>query len=322
MKYFIVLILVIFLSCENHKKLYITENDMKVFLEGNILKTEKMLEKYDINAVDSKGNTIILRYLIENRDENKLEYYKNLINKKIDINKPNNINTTLLSYSCENNKPKIIKLLFENNVKAEINDSFGNPVIYQCVLHVKDVSVLDLFFKNKNIDIHKEENKQNSLFKIALLTHNQNVIEYFLQKTDMKTVMSLYFKEITEYINKVSIENAKYFLDKIEDINITDNLNHNLLFFATENFDLELIEYLVEKRNININASNYYNKTILDSVINIKIITNKIDYSEGIDSVKYKELPNTKEKQKIIIIEYLKSKGAKRGCELRNEKSD
>ncbi len=313
MKYFIFLLLTIFLNCENRKELHINENDMKVFLEGNILKTEKFLEKYDINAVDSKGNTIILRYFIENRDENKLEYYKYLISKRIDINKPDNRKGTLLSYSCGMNKPEIVKLLFENNVNTEINDDFAYPVIYQCVSFIKDITVLDLFFKNKNIDIHKKEKDKNTLFKTALLTHDKNVIEYFLQKTDMKTVVTLYFKEIAEYVDNSSIKDTKYFLDKIEDINITNGGGYNLLSYAMDYFNTELIEYLIEKRNININQINYSKRTVLDYVTDMKFYI-KNEETETVKPVLHKE------EQKQKIINYLKSKGAKRGCELRNEK--
>ncbi len=315
MKYFLFILILTIFNCENHRELFIPEKDMKIFLEGNISKTEKLLEKYDINAIDLKGNTIILRHFIENRDESYLKYYKYLINKKIDINKPNKINTTLLSYSCEYNKTEIIKWLFENNVDTKTNDDFGNSVIYRCIFYIRDVTVLDLFFKNKNIDIHKEENEQNSLFKTALLTHDKNVIEYFLQKTDMKTVVNLYFKEIAEYVDNSSIEDTKYFLDKIEDINITNGRGYNLLYYAMDYFNTDLIEYLIEKRNININEINYSKRTVLDYVTNMKFYI-KNEETETVKSVLHKE------EQKQKIINYLKSKGAKRGCELRSEKCE
>ena len=273
----------------------------------NILKNYKLAPKSNLLAIDSKGffiydysifqdNTFLLKiyelhsYFPFHR---KNGFNMNFLDFYLDYYKHNNLvpNIQILKYITkslkinQNDFDKIVEL--ENTNVLEY--LFMNPKTFLSIN--LDKKVVDTLI-NKNILIKLpvkkffvklNEDEKKNYFIFALETQNTSLL-YFLYTIGYKIVNN---NVLFRYINSLTTEILDYMIGMGMDLNTKDNvLEYGFIHFLVLRNKLEILKYILENYNIDINLGDYYSRTpLILSVItnNIPIFNLLIYYNSNIN---------------------------------------
>ncbi|ORX59998.1 hypothetical protein BCR36DRAFT_394454 [Piromyces finnis] len=229
-----------------------------------------------------------------------IDVIKILLNcQKINVNTYNKYGFSPIFYSILKKRYDILSMIL-NHPSVDIN--YKNitglcPLLFTVTLRNKEA--LEILLSHPNIDINIT-GKNNNTALISLLSNTRNYVEdykrmiyhYFsLEGTkvhygEMDNIARKKNKNEEEYMNK------KFILDKISkisevplqqnelmtmlinhpniDLSIKNNYYNNALFYATKNFNIEIVDKILRKSSYDVNERLYNGKTIFHKIIKKK----------------------------------------------------
>ena len=246
---------------------------------------------------DFKGYTFIEHVL---NNCNNIKYFSKILDNCIDLNVYNNSGKLPMHYICMQGKYDIILCALEHNAdiyKLNVNnDTVGHmPFIKPNKLNKEDkTSLIKYLIEKKNINLSTKDNAGNSL------------LYYIIKHGSIDLISYIFNNDIDLYdINKNN--------DSIVHIILSsDNCLQN-------NEKMDLISYLIQNKNIDVNKKNNNGKTILYNIFTLctyNIILNVLEKNKDIDiydingkgetllhTLLYSNGESTK--NKMIMVEYL-----------------
>ena len=210
---------------------------------------ESSKRQIGINILDKKdirGRTALHYCVIFNN----IDAYKIIIDNKGDPYIPNKTGENIFFYCLKYNRNNMILYLFDRYKNFNIKNS-NNENILQSAISYSNYTIIDFLLKNNNINLNNQT-KQYGITALHMLTGNKQL----------------------KYIKKI--------VDLGADITITDYLGNNVLHYAIEEKDDEIIEYYLNKNLINLNLTNLDGNTPLHLYL--------ITYKDSINSINFKIL--------------------------------
>ena len=191
--------------------------------------------------------------------DGKYVYFKNLIHKGADINACGENGRTLLHEALLRHDDVAVKLLVENNADTKIKDNYGQNPLY-IAIKVLEFEYANLFIR-KGSDINEIP---GLLFNNSLQNGKTGIVQYMVEKgyvvdkcDDNGTTPLHYAARNGRY------EIVQYLCEHANaNVNAVDNMWWTPLHFACINGDLRIVEYLIEK-GARINALNRHSWTPL-----------------------------------------------------------
>jgi len=202
-----------------------------------------LLLKYtkNINNIDEHGHNLIFDAL-SNGSKNLIKKIMN--NKNVDINQVDKSGRTILHQSTVLGDKEIAIALMEKGADPTIQDKSGkNFLFYAAAEGIENEDII-----NKAIGLGCNINSRNN--------KNQTIL--------METLLAFY-KLTSDAKNKRNslLSMVKKLIDEGGDINCEDDENETALFIAVRNEDIDSVELLLKKDNININHQNIFGATVL-----------------------------------------------------------
>ncbi len=238
----------------NGISIYTYDNTCKnIFDYSLLLNNDDIISKY-INELKTINKNELL-------EKNKLfnNYYNFIqILIKNGINFNNISNNKLLFDSIINKNIDNIQLYIKNG--SNINFTYNNISCLMAAVAIDNYDIVKLLIDN-GVYINYVNNRNENVLPYTIKNHNINIIQLLI---DNNVDYNYYYKNkhiIFYFIKYIDI--IKYFIEIIHiDINILDNHNNNLLYYAYNIKDIELFNYLISNK-IDINNINIENKCVL-----------------------------------------------------------
>lgn len=249
--------------------------------------------------------------------------------KNVNINVVSDLNfdmNALLSDIIECNADyTIIKYLIENKINLSY---LKEPSIFIKVLSMRLNIIHKIFSTSKYFYIISNIIPIEKLLLYLMKTNYIKIVTLFLEygyKNNLNDIKYL------EYLSKLWIDSKKWYLFENEGIKLL--LEYGSILYTEEISPITNMAYynndegitLLLKYGFNINEFDKDNKTLLDNYIksiNGGCLLFNDEVEEDTKNIfnSYCLTRNINDKKKYI--DYLKFKGAKRGCEMRNEKCE
>ena len=278
--------------------------------ENNINKTD-FDKKTPLHYACEKGHLEIAEYLILNGER---------------IDQKDIYEKTALIYGCENGHLPIIEFLLFNGANVETQDKYGRtPLHFACEKGYFSIAEY-LISKGANIET-KDKYKRTPLW-IAMQNGHKQIIQYAIYKCHLpkeydKALYSSILDKLKDYTldifqacKKGKLTNVQYLIEKLNhDPNKKDDNDKTVLYYAYEEDNLPIVEYLISK-GANIEVKDKDGATPLHySCINGHLQITAYLISKGIiieekDHIGRTPLHLACSKGHFSIVEYLISKGA------------
>ena len=259
-----------------------SENNISLYyaiIENNITFFKKLLKKSNIFNLNEDDKNVMELCFDYNRNE--------MIIKLIEIIPDINILNIKVKYIALNyNNFEIVNYILEKEVN---NADFENGLtaLHHAII-IDKRQIIEKIIK-KGGDINYLDNIGNSPFHYAVIEKNINLIEYFINETDVKfNLLNLNGNiPIMNYFNvNLSNENSREFellLKFIEksNLNIINNEGNTPLHLLVEKYlwEKEKIYSILKKKKINVFISNNNNETVYDLILNKNKIINLVSES-------------------------------------------
>ena len=217
-------------------------------LNINDLKIKMLIEQIPYNIVDSNGNTLYHKVLIDDdvlKTENqRLQMIKFLYNENCNPDSPNNMNITPFHLACMKQYKTIIDFLISINVNVNYKDNYGNTPLHKLLIG--------------NIKLEEKTNI-GKLFPVApkmFDTKSFNNIKALKQRIwdDIKDspfirLIDETLKYNIDILNNDDIEIIKSYIDKLVSTNL-DNNKQDKISKITEvgNIGINKFKNIIEKQ--------------------------------------------------------------------------
>mgnify|MGYP002624032768 CR=1 FL=1 len=209
-----------------------------------------------------KFNIKSLIFLLENgantltRDIMNVSYFINLVrkvNKKYNNNKKNNYNEKDKKYL------KIIELFLKHGKNIDLYDKDSNDEsIYEIVYNNNNIDIFNLFIKYEHIQLNKQNIFGNNFLIDLALNQNTDFMKKILDKKPNPNIQNNKGNTagiILSYLN--NFQGVKLLVEYGCNINLKNKKGYDMLFFAYENNNKDMIKLLggksrkTTKNNIN-----------------------------------------------------------------------
>ena len=263
----------------------------------NIGNIKKLINNgLDINKLDKDGNTLIINAV---RYDNKL-LVQLLLENGADVNIKDRNGDTILSIALfyiheygydENILTELLKYDIDVNIK---NKNGETPLIY-AIKKREYLSIKLLLKYGADVNIKDDENKTPLMYAIIYAINNKNIplIELLLEhNADVNIKDNDGNSSLMYAINIQSVYSNKIFdllVEKGGDINTYNNkFETPLLLVCTEQlFNKDLIKYLFDRPDIEINGNKYYKNTPIMKLSEWNIINSQELFYNKVFIVKY-----------------------------------
>ena len=236
------------------------------------------------------------KFLFDLIKQHKWDEFKEILSQDelsypIDVNLRDNSNNYLIQYAILYRRKDIVTLLITKGSKMDIVDYDGRSILYvpikhddidilQLLLHfnqtIVGVSLVDIADKDGNIPLH-----------YAVIFNNQTAMELLLENESDPN----YKNKGDDAAVHIAIRNkntklAKILLDHpMQDINIADESGTTPLIQACSFKNHKLIKYLLSKKSIDINQTDFVNEhtPLMIAIEQLDIETVKLLLDSGAD---------------------------------------
>ena len=264
-----------------------SENNISLYyaiIENNITFFKKLLKKSNIfNLNEDDKNVMELCF-----DYNRNEMIIKLIEIIPDINILNYKGENILQVALNYNNFEIVNYILEKEVNVNNADFENGLTALHHAIIIDKRQIIEKIIK-KGGDINYLDNIGNSPFHYAVIEKNINLIEYFINETDVKfNLLNLNGNiPIMNYFNvNLSNENSREFelllkFFKNTNLNIINNEGNTPLHLLVEKYlwEKEKIYSILKKKKINVFISNNNNETVYDLILNKDKIINLVSES-------------------------------------------
>ncbi len=177
---------------------------------------------------DLNGNNS-LHLAIFTRDINIIELILKKSDKDIIINSRTNIGETPLHYACNLQENKIVKLLINNNADINLQDFEHEYNILHYAINLGSIELVKICLNN-NIDINRQDIYGNTALHYCVLENNLEIFNLIIT---------------SNYQINVNLWN------------IEGKIPLHLLLKNSNNIKKEMIDYLIEHSNLNLQDNDY-----------------------------------------------------------------
>ena len=242
-----------------------TENKYNSFLITNARRgyfndVRKALDNgADVNVVDDEGNTALIcstmlgldETINDDENEDYLEVIKLLLLHNVDISKQNNEKYTAMSFACIYNNPKMVKLLLERWVW--LSDHNIHMDMCKKDNDIKTGIVFACVYGH--LEIMKILLKSNIInVNTAMYGKNEEVFPYC---DDFFLDVAMYEPLLITACSRKHINIISYLLNLPNiDVNVRDTFNKTSLMLSCERGDIEVVKLLLSHPNIDIYKPN------------------------------------------------------------------
>lgn len=233
---------------------------------------EEMIKKgADINQKNSKGDTVLLSLFSYPELVDK-DLIKILIDNGADLNIVNNYGNTPLTFAynylkIDKNYTEIFMDLIYNGADPNFQDNNGNTFIMKGILD-KNLTLVKLLREaGVNVDIKNKEGLTAMDLALNLEDKNNNVFNDLVNNTTIifnqdegdNILMAYAYLGKQEVLDKL-FKNSKFLHMK----NLSNKHGQTILHYAALGCNIELVDYLYEKYNINPFLKDNYGLTAPD----------------------------------------------------------
>lgn len=292
-------------------------------LVKDLLENEKYAKSIDLNRyVLQHPMMVAFKY-------ERIEIFKYLLNKGANVNINNNSNIPLFLLTVKNNKTN-----FTENMLNQINDFIKDTYIIDAFTiavrknYIELIELLLNYAKSHGISIpiNKKNDDEDYLLIQAIYNNNFNLVVSLIQygvehKIDMNINDDENYTPLIDSYKKGYLEIFK-FLIKHLNINEEDSSGNNLLHFAIDKGDTEMVNFLIHS-GIHANTNNKkefikFNENHIEKNISIiKLLSdndflnlNEIDHEGNTPLFKIVKSPILYEEEKCDLIENFIKNGA------------
>lgn len=318
--------------------------------EGNVDKLKSSLKRgVDVNAVDEMcrknnpdinllfyygtiyGNGEILKYLADNKYINikakdgngfsAMHYAEKghnigttqyLIDNGFNVNVMNNLGKTPIVHAIKHGDIGMVDYLIDHGANINTVDIKNRTLLHHAIKYGQFDIVK--YLVDKGININALDDSNLSAFNYAANSNNKQIIEYLqLKQREQQQI-----ENIKTLVDEKDCKNAIELIKGIKDINMPDVFGNTLLHWAVCNEYKEIVEELLKRKDININAVNKQKNTALHLAVmsnNIEITELLVDNRANINTVnEYRQTPymcalNIKKSTgKREMVDYFRSK--------------
>jgi ankyrin repeat protein len=250
----------------------------------------------DINTIDIQNKSVI-HYAAESGSLNLVRY---LVSKGLNINAVDDFDKTALHYAAESGSLNLVRYLVDN----KDFDIDAKDERYQTALHyAAESGSLDLvkYLIEKGADIKAYDIRNRKVLYYAARSRNLDLFQYFVEKIWLDINVFIKHDECIQVlycaVERGDICLVKYLVDQGLGVNYNFNGSYieedmicqgaTPLHVAVLNKDINLIQYLIEKR-ADVNNADINEQTVLHlAVINDYIDIIKYLIEKGVDVNSY-----------------------------------
>ena len=282
-----------------------SDNDtfQKELLKSNIdiSKIQKLIANgVDINQRDSKGRTVLFP-LVAKR---KIDAVKLLLDSGIDLSIEDEYGKTVLADAVFRGDGMMIRYLLDNGASVNEKNSSNRTILQDTALE-GDYKTFRILM-NYNPDFNIKDGYNKTVLFDAVEGGNDNILKDVINNVDEINLLDENNQTVLfSAVLKSDTQIAKTLILNGIDVNVKDKDGQTVLFNAilngNENYDI--VDLLI-KKEIDLNATDNYNRSILDEILYI------LDLQKGnLKELEGKYLNITKEKTYVEIVSLLIENG-------------
>ena len=251
----------------------------------------------DIYARDNNGSTV-LHCASASSNQEVVEFLLKL--NKISVNATNHFNQTPLMHACvDGDRLDKIKMLLKNGANIQARDYYGSTVLHiasrnskqevvEFLLKLNEISVnatdnlnltplmdacsnsghldnIKMLIQN-GADIQASSSIGSTVLHFASALSNQEVVEFLLKSNEISVNATDNFNQtplMYACYDGGRLDNIKMLIQNGADIQASCSNGSTVLHFASRNSNQEVVEFLLNLKEISVNATDYLNQTPL-----------------------------------------------------------
>ena len=251
----------------------------------------------DIYARDNNGSTV-LHCASASSNQEVVEFLLKL--NKISVNATNHFNQTPLMHACvDGDRLDKIKMLLKNGANIQARDYYGSTVLHiasrnskqevvEFLLKLNEISVnatdnlnitplmdacsnsghldnIKMLIQN-GADIQASSSIGSTVLHFASALSNQEVIEFLLKSNEISVNATDNFNQtplMYACYDGGRLDNIKMLIQNGADTQASCSNGSTVLHFASRNSNQEVVEFLLNLKEISVNATDYLNQTPL-----------------------------------------------------------
>jgi len=285
------------------------QDDDPIITEFKPAEDQWELDDTNIKRIDDDDQTILHNYC-EHINTTPLEVYRYLIEKKgCDVNARDGYNNTLLDHVLDNFDPNdggdITVLRYLLNQKIDISDGGGNTLLLKACVNINKLpaEIFQYLVETLGCDINAKDDDNNTPLDHVLDNFDPNnggditVLRYLLSLSNVNTEYDSGYTVLhhaCEQINYLPLDVFKVLIETHgDDINVHDNNNDTPIHFALDFFnpseggDINVLAYLINQQNVNINAKYKRDHTLLHTacIVNLQNTWHSAELNAGCDTI-------------------------------------
>jgi ankyrin repeat protein len=189
-------------------------------------------------------------------------------NEQVNTNYDYNNGMTPFLAACENNRVKVVKYLVKNcNADITKVDNDGNNALHIASLY-SNMEVLMYLIMKKNVDVSAPHNDiTRDTCTISINTKNnkgKTPLNYACIHKGRTSMNCYLYNEKGEVPMNNNLDMVKFLIKHGADIHSRDNEGNTILHDACKANNIEVVKYLIEEKDMNMNISNNQGLTCID----------------------------------------------------------
>jgi ankyrin repeat protein len=259
---------------------------------GNIAVLTFLLNQKGINGnIKNQYDATLLHIACDNINNLPLDIFKVLIETKgCEINAQDKYNDTPLHYALYHFNPRwggditvLTYLLNQKGINGDIKDQYDTTLLHTACRNINNLplEIFKLLIKTLGCDINAQDDNGNTPLHYVLCCFNRDdggditVLRYLITQEGVNVNIKDQYNTTLLHtacykIDKLPLEIFQYLIETLGcEINAQDNNQNTPLHYALENFnpddggDINVLAYLLNQENVNINLTCDHYRTIL-----------------------------------------------------------
>jgi ankyrin repeat protein len=275
----------------------------------------------DVNIKDTNGELPIIVSIYSGN----IEIFEYLLEHGVDCNSKDSNGNPLLSLAISNNPLLVKYLLKKSNININEKDANGNYPLINAINQndIDNVILLVKYGNDNNIDLDINDMNGNTPLTLSYKLEHHDIFRFLVKYLDIINKKDANGNSILYYtINDEDVSTTKYLISNGVNVNFQDKFGNSALHISIYKKNREIINTLLQNKNIILNTVNKRGESPLITIIKINdytvkdnedIIKELIKRGSGVnfvDKAGNSPLVYAVQKRSLPIVKLLIKKGA------------